>query len=457
MVAAATTVDPRTRLRAIPGNAVRLPPYRAKGAARDLFYCTDREVLLAGPAGTGKSLSCLKKLDRNAIKYPGSRQLMVRKTRTSLTQTAQVTFEKQVIVAGGTVRFHTTQQAYLYPNGSKIIVGGLDKSSKVMSSEYDTIYVMEATELTESDWEDLTTRLRNGVIPHQQLIADCNPDAETHWLNIRCNAGKTTRLFSRHEDNPYLWDEQRGQWTERGQPYMAILDSLSGVRYKRLRLGLWVAAEGQVYEGWDPAMHVVDPYEIPYQWPRYWVIDFGFVHPFVWQAWAMKPDGELVMYREIYMTRRLVSDHAKHIMHLAAGEPRPTAIITDHDAEDRATLEAETGYATMAAIKNVSAGIQAVANRLRPAHGIPRLAFMRDAIDERDKNLLASKLPTSTIEEFPSYVWNRSANRNRGEEPVKEFDHGMDSLRYLTAYFDLNGNYDDESDDVIAQMNRELA
>ncbi|HET8522271.1 MAG TPA: phage terminase large subunit, partial [Thermomicrobiales bacterium] len=173
----AVTVDPRTRLRAVPSPVEVVRRYEPQGGARDLFFCTDKEVLLEGPAGTGKSLACLKKLDRNAVKYPGSRQLIVRKTRTSLTQTALITFEKQVIVAGGRVRFHTTRQAYLYPNGSEIVVGGLDKDSKVMSSEYDAIYVQEATELTEADWEALTTRLRNGVIPHQQLIADCNPDA----------------------------------------------------------------------------------------------------------------------------------------------------------------------------------------------------------------------------------------------------------------------------------------
>lgn len=437
MIAAATSVDPRTRLRAIPGNAVRLPPYQAKGAARDLFYRTDRELLIAGAAGTGKSLACLKKLDRNAIKYPGSRQLMVRETRTSLTQTAQVTFEKQVIVPGGSVRFHTTQQAYLYPNGSKIIVGGLDKSSKVMSSEYDTIYVMEATELTESDWEDLTTRLRNGVIPHQQLIADCNPDTETHWLNQRCNAGKTTRLLSQHEDNPYLWDERRSEWTERGKPYMAILDNLSGVRYKRLRLGLWVTAEGQVYEGWNPAVHLIDRFEIPTSWPRFWAIDFGYVHPFVWKWYAQTPDGGLVRYREIYMTGRLVEDHAAQGMRLSVNEPRPTAIVTDHDAEDRATFERKTGYHTTAAVKNVSAGIQAVAERLRPVNGAPRLLYMRDSLVERDTSLAEKKQPTCTEEEYPAYVWNMGPGRRKGEEPVKEFDHGMDTDRYMVAHFDV--------------------
>lgn len=412
-------------------------PYEAKGAARELFFSTDPEVVLDGPAGTGKSLACLKKLDRNAIKYPGSRHLMVRKTRTSLTQTAQVTFESQVLVPGGRVRFHTTQQAYLYPNGSKIVVGGLDKDSKVMSSEYDTIYVQEATELTEADWEALTTRLRNGVMPHQQLIADCNPDTDTHWLNQRCNAGKTTRLLSRHADNPWLWDDVAGEWTDLGGSYMAKLDALTGVRYKRLRQGLWVAAEGQIYEGWDAATHIIPAFEIPPEWPRYWVIDFGFVHSFVWQWWARDPDGRLIRYREIYMTGRLVEDHAALGMALSIDEPRPTAIITDHDAEDRATFERKTGYRTVPAHKTVSDGIQAVAERLRPVNGRPRLLFMRDALVEPDPELMDRKLPTCTEQEFPIYIWNTTSGRKRGEEPTKENDHGMDTCRYLVAHFDL--------------------
>ena len=437
MVAAAVSVDARTRLRAIPGSALRLPPYQARGAALALFYCRDREVLLDGPAGTGKSLACLKKLDRNAIKYPGSRQLIVRKTRTSLTQTAQVTFENQVLVPGGSVRFHTTQQAYLYPNGSKIVVGGLDKSSKVMSSEYDTIYVMEATELTEDDWESITTRLRNGVIPHQQLIADCNPDTDIHWLNQRCIAGKTTRLLSRHEDNPYLWDASNQRWTEVGAPYIAILDNLSGVRHKRLRLGLWVASEGQVYESWDRAKHMIDRFDIPDDWPRFWVIDFGFVHPFVWQWWAQDPDGRLIRYREIYMTGRLVEDHARLGLELSEDEPRPLAVITDHDAEDRATFERKTRMRTTAAKKSITDGIQAVASRLKLVNDKPRIMYMRDSLVETDRSLAAKKVPTCTEDEFPSYVWPKDATGARAEQPVKEFDHGMDATRYMVAHLDL--------------------
>ena len=63
-----------------------------------------------------------------------------------------------------------------------------------MSTEYDMIYVQEATELTEDDWEALTTRLRNGRAPIQQLIADCNPAEPTHWLKARCDSGQTRML-----------------------------------------------------------------------------------------------------------------------------------------------------------------------------------------------------------------------------------------------------------------------
>ena len=50
------------------------------------------------------------------------------------------------------------------------MAGGLDKVSKIMSAEYDVIYVQEATELLEDEWEHLTTRLRRAAMPYQQII-----------------------------------------------------------------------------------------------------------------------------------------------------------------------------------------------------------------------------------------------------------------------------------------------
>lgn len=380
------------------------------------------------------------------------RGLMARKTRASLTESAMVTFDEKVLHELDRVNFHTTTQEYRYPNGSVIVVGGLDKATKIMSSEYDMMYVQEATEPTEHDWESLTTRLRNGVMPYQQLLGDCNPDSPSHWLKKRADAGKTLMLESRHEDNPTLWDRIKGGWTELGAAYIAKLEALTGVRYLRLRKGIWAAAEGMVYDGWDRAVHLVDAFPIPREWPRYWSVDFGFVNAFVWQAWAEDPDGRLYRYKEIYRTQRLVEDHARDILSAVGAfkrpdgsvewgaEPRPRAIICDHDAEGRATLEKYLRMPTVPAHKAVTEGIQAVAGRLKPARdGRPRLFLCHDSLVYRDPLLAEAKRPTCAEEEIEGYVWDTSAGRKRGEEPVKVDDHGMDCLRYMAAHIDNPG------------------
>lgn len=88
---------------------------------------------------THNSRACLEKLHHCADKYPGMRALIARKTRESITQTAMVTYEQKVLPLGWLeekyVRFNTTDQCYEYPNGSIIAVGGLDKASKIMSSD----------------------------------------------------------------------------------------------------------------------------------------------------------------------------------------------------------------------------------------------------------------------------------------------------------------------------------
>lgn len=423
--------------------------YMPVGDIRQLFESRDEELLVEGPAGTGKSYGCLWKLHLAAMKYPGMRALLLRKTLVSLTASALVTFTQRVLASGkfrveffGGSKLEPAQ--FRYANGSRIVVGGLDKPTKIMSSEYDLAYINEAVEVTEEDYESVSSRLRYGVMPYQQLIADCNPDTPTHWLNQRANAGKTKRILTRHEDNPVLFDPARREWTKRGSEYIARLDRLTGVRFKRLRLGLWVAAEGQVYEGFDPAMHVIDRFEIPLLWPRYWSIDFGHTNPFVWQAYAVDPDGRAYLYREIYMSGRLVEDHALQVRALTASEPRPRWVVADHDAEGRATFERYAGVETVAAYKAVQEGIQAVAGRLRPAaDGKPRLFILRDSLVERDVERAEKASPTCTEEEFPGYTWDTNNNRKRGEEPVKENDHGMDAQRYFIAALDQVGQEDD--------------
>lgn len=416
--------------------------YQPFGNAVELFYSHDPEVLYEGPAGTGKSRACIEKIHLLAMKYPNARILMVRKTLVSLSGSGIQTYEQHVAkehIASGEVKFFggSTREpaSYRYKNGSRIVLGGMDKALKVMSTEYDIIYVQEATELTENDWESLTTRLRNGKIPYQQLIADCNPDMPTHWLKARCDRGQTKSIPSKHEDNPVLYSQDTGVVTTVGAAYMQALDNLTGVRYERLRKGIWAAAEGLVYDGYDPAVHIHKYIKKPPdEWTRYLAIDFGYRDPFVCQWWAKDNDGRLYLYKEIFHTSMLVEDHARIIKEQIAKDQKPAYIITDHDAEDRATLERHLGMSVTKANKNISEGIQAVASRLKVLpDGKPSLYLCRDAVIARDPDLLNTKRPASTLEEITGYVWDE-----KKDKPVDAHNHGMDAMRYMVAFLDIN-------------------
>jgi PBSX family phage terminase large subunit len=438
---------------------ITLPAQRVRvglrGAARDLLKTRTPEVLLAGPAGTGKSFAALMKVHLMALANPGMRALMVRKTHRSLAATGLVTFREHVAkeaIAAGICKWYggsgERPAQYVYENGSVIIVGGMDNPEKIMSMELDVAYVQEATELTPEDWEKITTRLRNGAVSFQQLIADCNPQQPSHWLKKRADDGRVTMLHSRHEDNPRLFDGAN-VITEYGAAYMAKLDALSGVRKERLRWGRWAAAEGLIYEGWDPRLHLSDRKKLPFEWRRVWSVDFGFRHPFVWQQWAIDDDGRLWLELEIHSTERIVEDHAKSILEAVtiksgknAGQwkyPRPSAILCDHDAEDRATLERYLEMATQPAWKTVSDGIQAMAARLRvQADGRPRMYVLRDSLVERDPLRLDSGQPLCFAEEIEGYVWEPAASgRIEKDRPVKERDDAMDCARYVVAWADL--------------------
>lgn len=393
------------------------------------------------------------------------RILIVRKTLVSLTATGLVTYKTHVAeeaLRTKIVRWYggSTDKppAYIYSNGSTITVGGMDKPDKVMSSEYDIIYVQEATDLTLEDWEKLNSRLRNGRLSFQQLIADCNPQQPTHWLKKRCEEGKTVMLYGRHEDNPVLFNDD-GTMTDRGRAYLAVLDNLTGVRYLRLRKGQWAAAEGMIYDEWRPDVHLSDRKKLPFEWARIWAVDFGYTNPFVWQMWARDPDGRLWLEKEIYHSRRLVEDHAKQILDTVltkAGRvlnadgrwdigrsvwkyPRPEKIICDHDAEDRATLERHLDLGTVPAWKSVKDGIEAVSSRLRVLpDGLPRLIVLRDSLVERDETLAQAGKPLGFAAEIGGYVWAPGPDgKPVKEEPLKLDDHSMDAARYIVADEDL--------------------
>lgn len=467
--------------------------FRPYGGAYAAFKDRRDVVGISGPAGTGKSRLFLEKLHLICEKYPGARCLIARKTRESLTEAALFTLEEKVFPVGhpaleGAQR--NQRQHYNYPNGASITVVGLDKPQKVMSTEYDVIYVQEFTECDRNDLDMLSTRLRNGVVPYQQLLFDCNPDKPTHWIWQAATNGEFPLYASVHEDNPTLWkeaprDTQRdraslppaerttpdwplvspdgrvGRYTRQGREYLAKLDKLKGARYKRLRLGLWSSAEGGVYEDdWDASIHMPDPFPvIQRHWRRVWVVDFGFTVPLVVQMAAIDDDGRILVYREFYHTRVLVRDAAAaclascgwRMLHDSDGRPTgelipipgveqdelPDTVVCDTDAEGVETFESETGLHTTNAYKqNVIDGIQAVKTRLEVAgDGRPRLMYRRGAVIKLDPALKDNAKPQSSAEEYDGYIWD-TTNAKKGDKVLAVDDHGMDATRYLVCEVD---------------------
>lgn len=167
--------------------------YEPRGGAKQLLAAKDQEVCVAGPAGTGKSLAMLQKAFYTSLMVPGCRSLIVRQTHAALTGSTLVTFEQQVApaaLADGIVRWFggspRKPPAYQFANGAEILVGGLDRPEKFLSTEFSRIYVDEATQISLTALETLITRLRGNTDTYRQIILACNPDHPKHWIKQRC-------------------------------------------------------------------------------------------------------------------------------------------------------------------------------------------------------------------------------------------------------------------------------
>ena len=419
-----------------------------RGAAAQLWACREPTVCIVGAAGTGKSVGALLKIHTAASLVPGTTALIVRQTHASLTASTLRSFERNVIseeLSSGKVKWFggsgRKPPAYMYPNGSMILVGGMDQPGKFLSMDLDRVLVDEANQISITAFETLMTRMRGAAGTYKQIMLATNPDHPSHWIKERADAGLLPMLTSRHLDNPYLYDRQ-GNTTAEGRSYVDVLNALTGVRRLRYLNGVWAAAEGLVFDDWRDEDNIVDTLPDMTGWPLLLSVDFGYSNPFVCQWWRIDPDGRMWLTREIHQTQTLVEDHARRIKEIMGEhpeEPRPFAVVADHDSEDRATLTRHLGLPTVAARKAVSRGIQLVQARTRKAgDGRPRLLVYRHALLGRDDVAAAQKRPRGFLGEVNSYVWSmeRGTDGIPKEAPLKLHDHSMDAGRYAVAHQD---------------------
>jgi PBSX family phage terminase large subunit len=395
--------------------------YRPRGGCEALIYSHDPEVILSGPAETGKTLAACWKLHLICSKYPGTQAAIVRKTYKAIAGSVAQTFER--VIAGFPVERYGGERVehYSYPNNSRIWLGGMDNPDKVLSSERSVIYCNQAEELSIDDWEKLCTRCtgRGAVIPYPQIFGDCNPSGTQHWIRMRAAARRLTLMQSMHKDNPTLYDEA-GNLTEQGRRTMAALESLTGVRRQRLLLGQWSTAEGAVYDMFDRNIHVL--HRDREEFVRFFLaMDAGYTHPAVILLVGEDNDGRWhilwAFYQRSVLQENLVAQAkeqwlAYHVETIACDEAA-AGLIAD--------LRNKMGSADIRAAKgDVFSGIQAIQNRLKvQGDGKPRLTVEPD-------------IDPNVVNEFESYEW-----MSERDKPKKENDHAMDAIRYLQAAIDI--------------------
>lgn len=270
----------------LPGSPSRIDPRRDWRVDSRLKWHLEqgtlpRSLLICGPAGTGKTFGLLSVLHCLARDYPRLRILFVRQTRASLTESVLVTFEEEILpadgmesIAEGVRRENRTR--YQYPSGTNIVLGGMDRPTKVLSTVWDIVYFNEAIESTQEGWESIASRMgRPGRDPRFGfLIGDTNPGNPSHWLLSHCAAGRTAYWDTTHKANPALHDGR--DWTAAGVRYRTGLEAtLTGTRRARLLEGLWAVGEGLWFDGFDLDKHVTETAEFDPAKPVCLAVDPG--------------------------------------------------------------------------------------------------------------------------------------------------------------------------------------
>lgn len=409
-----------------------LTEYTPIGSNREACLATEQEVILGGPLGTGKTRALLEKVHRFCNAYHNVKVLLLRKRAADLAGSALEMFRDHVArdeLAGKAVRFVDARRdepaRYEYHNGSVIVIGGLwppPQKTKVTSSSWDIICVIAATELDESDWELLLPLCHNGAVGVNQLIGECEPLDEDHWIQQRAARGHLRLIEGQHEDNPRWF--QGGMITREGVDFIAKLDALTGVTKLRNRYGFWVKAAGMCWPSYDRNVHLINPIEIPYSWPLDLAIDFGKVHPFALGVFRTDERGRGFLTHEIHMTGRETEEHCYQALQFLRDLPVPRQIITDHAANDRLIVERMFRQQVTLADKRVLEGIDYVEKRWRHR----RLFIFKDALVEVDESLRGRGHPINLDGEIPRYVW--AGGKRSSDGPIKKWDDSCDMTRY---------------------------
>ena len=277
------------------------------------LFMTDkhRHIAYGGARGGGKSWAVRAKGKLLALRYPGIKILIVRRTMPELRNNHIDQLRTEL---KGFAKYNQTEKIFRFPNGSSIAFGYCAKDNDLyqyQGAEYDVIFIDEAAQLREEWIKKINACVRGANGFPKRTYYTLNPGGPSH--------GYFKRLFVDRIFNPDEYPEDysfiQAKVTDnkallREQPdYIRSLENLPPKLRAAWLDGRWDVYEGQFFEDFvnNPdgyqtrqGTHVIDPFEIPSGWTICRSYDFGYGKPFSCAWWAVDYDGVIYRILELY-------------------------------------------------------------------------------------------------------------------------------------------------------------
>jgi hypothetical protein len=394
----------------------------------------ESEVLFGGAAGGGKSYGQMVDALLFALKYPGSKQLVLRRSFAeldkSLIRTSLALFPRDIY------SFNSSTHTGRFKNGSIIDFGYCAAENDVyqyQSAEYDLIRFDELTHFTESQYIYLISRVRGANSFPKQIKSSTNPGGIGHgWVKARfvdpSPSGKgftgedgMKRIFipALLSDNGFLMRGDGG--------YRERLMALPEREKKALLYGDWNIFEGQYFTEFDKDKHIIAPFEIPNHWRKYRTIDYG-LDRLVCLWIATSPDGISYVYREFCKSNLTISQAATEICNrtpitediYATLAPPDLFSRSQETGKTKAAIFSEFGVNFTKTSNDRECGWLAVKELLIGRDGRPSIRFFSTCVE------IIKCLPALTVDKLRP---NDCAN-----EP-HEITHAPDALRGFAIFY----------------------
>ena len=232
------------------------------------------------------------------------------------------------------------------------------------------------------------------------------------YLNVR---GDDEVYYEQMEwaDNPFLDPEEIKRFSK----------SLSETEIEARRYGRFRAESGLVYPEFDENVHVIDPFDVPYEWQDNVSIDPGLKNPLSAHFYAVDFDGNIYVVGEHYEAEKEVAYHAEKIFEIA----ERLGWRRRYDGKLEALIDSAAGQRTLASVKSVSElffehdiAVNPNVNK-EMFSGITRV---RELLAARPPRIFIFRDCVNLIRELKSYRWGDA------DLPIKKDDHCLDELRY---------------------------